>query len=136
MEKVSIGKSVIVNDDNFIFCRRTYTVKQLEHTIYCTKLDLKDTECNTFWEKEGAYYSKELNIYLNKFKPPDCSFTLSTGDIIDVIQECYTSNLDSAVPKVSAFSLNINGMIVAKKASYSIILRAFEFIVRYIEGLK
>lgn len=51
MENVHVGKSVIVNDDNFIFCRRTYTVKQLEQIIYCAK-------------KEGNYTSMELDIYI------------------------------------------------------------------------
>lgn len=123
MENVYVGKSVVVNDDNFIFCRRTYTVKQLEQTIYCVTAEDKHT-------------SKELDIYLRKSKVLDHAFTLDTGDVIDVIQECYTSNSSACdVIKVSTFYIAVNGLRVASRESYSTVLAAFEKMVRHIEGL-
>jgi hypothetical protein len=123
MEKVSVGRSVRVNDDNFIFCRRTYTVKQLTKTVY---VDIG----------EGGYFHKELNLYLSTFKSSRYHYTLQTGDVIDVIQECFQSDVSRDKPKVCAFDITVNGLSVASRESYAAILTAFEKTVRYIEGLE
>jgi hypothetical protein len=122
MEKVSVGRSVIVNDDNFIFCRRAYTVKQLADFVYVKKI-------------VGTYYSKELELYFKTFKTSDYDFSLQTGDILEVIQECYTSNVGEGSVK-SAFFLTVNGLHVAHREYYIAVLAAFEKTVRFIEELQ
>lgn len=61
---------------------------------------------------------------------------MGAGDVIDVIQECYTSNNSGCdIIKVSSFHIAVNGLRVASRENYSIILAAFEKIVGYIDGL-